>query len=183
MTILKIPVHKQIKNFYKTHPNNEISTLISPFLCIYGINYIKNIISQCLLKLFDNNNLILDKIIKYESNYQSVVTTYTSKNAKEEIWELAEEIYNLPPELWRKDCYGNILHYDSYGKYTPLGWQIDHIVPQSKGGCDEIDNLQIMQSNFNVSLSNSFDKKTRYGVSVSELIRYYKHLHLFVNDD
>jgi len=54
--------------------------------------------------------------------------------------------------------------YNSYGKNTEHRWQIDHIIPQSFGGSDNLDNLQAMQSSQNASLSNSLTKRTIYDI-------------------
>jgi hypothetical protein len=46
------------------------------------------------------------------------------------------------PKL-RIDRYGYLIHYDAYGdRSSPLGWEIDHIVPVSRGGTDNLNNLQ-----------------------------------------
>lgn len=46
------------------------------------------------------------------------------------------------PRFVRKDLCGNWMHFDEHGQQTDLGWEIDHVFPASRGGADDIDNLQ-----------------------------------------
>ena len=89
-------------------------------------------------------------------------TTYTSSNCKDRVWELAKPIQGKDKNLFRADPYNNQLYKPSYGKDTKQGWNIDHIVPQSKGGSDNIRNLQALQSNLNKSKGNTLVKKSRH---------------------
>lgn len=49
-------------------------------------------------------------------------------------------------ELWftyfKRDVCGASIEREAYGHETEYGWEIDHIVPVSQGGTDELDNLQ-----------------------------------------
>ena len=58
----------------------------------------------------------------------------------EKVWVKAKQ------ELWftyyKRDLCGALIRKDDYGSETQYGWEIDHILPVSQGGTDEIENLQ-----------------------------------------
>ncbi len=66
------------------------------------------------------------------------------------------------PNRYRQDPYDNEMFKASYGLDSEKGWVIDHIVPVSHGGSDELSNLQAMNTAKNRELGDSMDKKTRY---------------------
>jgi 5-methylcytosine-specific restriction endonuclease McrA len=45
-----------------------------------------------------------------------------------------------------------------------MGWQIDHIKPQSKGGSHDIKNLHALNSSLNMSKGNTLKKKSRHNM-------------------
>lgn len=57
-------------------------------------------------------------------------------------WEKGKPIRGRDPDTWRRDSDGNVIRYGSYGTQGDYGWHIDHIIPKSKGGADDIKNYQ-----------------------------------------
>lgn len=71
---------------------------------------------------------------------------------KKMVWNKAKTIIGYDKNLWRKDIKENICFYDDYGNENSIyGWEIDHIFPSSKGGSDDLDNLQILKISVNRS--------------------------------
>ena len=74
----------------------------------------------------------------------------------------AKEIKGKDPKIYRQDPYGNCMYLHSFGKRTPMGWEKDHINPQSKGGTSSIRNLQALNWKVNASKGNTLVKKSRH---------------------
>ncbi len=68
---------------------------------------------------------------------------------KDNVWEKASKVRGKDPNLYRKDQEGNEVYYHSYGKATPMRWEIDHSKPKEKGGTDHLNNLRILQTSSN----------------------------------
>lgn len=67
----------------------------------------------------------------------------------DQIWDKGETIKGKNPDLYRQDKFGNQMYKPSYGKMSPMGWNVDHSKPQAKGGTDHLNNLQPMNSRAN----------------------------------
>lgn len=89
-------------------------------------------------------------------------TKYGNILCKYVVWTKAKIINGKNPLLYRKDPYGNQLYFPSYGKMSEQGWSIDHIIPQSKGGSDDIRNLQALKHTVNIEKGDTLIKKSRH---------------------
>ena len=57
------------------------------------------------------------------------------------VWSKARTIPGYSPEL-RTDACGALIRHSEYGQLGEYGWEIDHILPVSKNGPDDLFNLQ-----------------------------------------
>ena len=89
-------------------------------------------------------------------------TKYSQKRCFLNVFAKAKSIKNKDPKKYRQDPYGNIMYLSSYGKYSLMGWSIDHIQPRAIGGSDDIRNLQALNSKINASKGKTSVKKSRH---------------------
>jgi CRISPR/Cas system Type II protein with McrA/HNH and RuvC-like nuclease domain len=68
------------------------------------------------------------------------------------VWEKASKEFML--YYYRRDACGTVIAKHEYFTKTKYGWVIDHILPVSMGGTDDIDNLQALHWENNLAKGN-----------------------------
>lgn len=73
------------------------------------------------------------------------------------VWEKANRNTSGLADIFRQDKCGTTISKARYGDInSDNGWEIDHILPVSKGGTDHIDNLQPLHWKTNRSKSDTY---------------------------
>jgi 5-methylcytosine-specific restriction endonuclease McrA len=75
---------------------------------------------------------------------------------KDEVWDRAATVRGKDKDQYRRDVAGNIVYKPSFGLDSTMGWEIDHIKPVSKGGTDNLRNLQVLQTATNQSKGSTY---------------------------
>ena len=73
------------------------------------------------------------------------------------VWNKGKIISNYDPQLWRRDICGSNMKFTEYGNTNSQdGWEIDHIMPVSKEGTDDLANLQPLYWDVNRKKSDTY---------------------------
>lgn len=80
---------------------------------------------------------------------------------KRKVWEKGRKIVQkgkiVNTNVWRWDKCGDVMKYSNHGDVdSKHGWEIDHIKPSSKGGTDNLPNLQPLNWQNNRKKGDSF---------------------------
>ena len=67
---------------------------------------------------------------------------FVEEHIKLAVWSKGRIIPGYDTATMRQDICGSIMLYSKYGQEIDYGWEIDHIIPKSLGGSDDISNLQ-----------------------------------------
>ena len=97
------------------------------------------------------------------------------RGRKDDVWDKADTVPDKNPDQYRQDKVGNIMYYDSFGKNSPMGWNIDHGKPQSQGGTHHLNNLNAINSLQNSSKRDTYpynyNQVENFGVTRYDLVR------------
>lgn len=59
------------------------------------------------------------------------------------IWEKADIVFGISPDIYRKDECGAWIAFDEFGNNgSSLGWKVDYISPNLNEGKDEVSNFR-----------------------------------------
>lgn len=73
------------------------------------------------------------------------------------VWiKTAQVVEGYDPDIWRKDFAGAWIRKDHYGVESKYGWEIDHLLPSSLGGADDLSNLNALHWKNNRKKSDNY---------------------------
>jgi CRISPR/Cas system Type II protein with McrA/HNH and RuvC-like nuclease domain len=103
----------------------------------------------------------------------SLNTNYGRPGCKDSVWKKGKIIKDMDPTEFRICKMSNsIIRYSHYGDNSSIhNWDIDHIIPKSRNGSDDISNLQPVSSSKNRSIGNSIKNKPHVMEKMFEEIR------------
>lgn len=73
----------------------------------------------------------------------------------EAVWAKASVIPGINPQYVRRDRFGTSIGRYDYGEMNAYGWHVDHHIPKSLGGSDELFNAEPLHWRNNLAKSDS----------------------------
>jgi len=107
--------------------------------------------------------MVKSKLLSIKSVKKSVrvpLTNYGRSHCADAVWSKAVILTGKNPSMYRLDVMGKLI---KRNKLNAIGckyaWNIDHIIPRSRGGSDDITNLQPLNRADNIRFSNKLTTK------------------------
>jgi len=102
---------------------------------------------------------------------------YNRPGTDDAVWEKASIIKNKDPTIWRK-CFisKRIIKRQDRGHTSEYGWDVDHYIPKSNGGSDDICNLVPVHYIVNRSMGSSFRLKPDALLKFHDAIREKRNI-------
>ena len=86
-------------------------------------------------------------------------TSYGKLDCSSAVWDKANKIPGKDPNIWRKDSMGVTIKFAYLSsKTSKYAWNIDHIIPKTRGGSDLLSNLQPLNRIDNIRFSNKLTR-------------------------
>ena len=98
----------------------------------------------------------MPRVVRRRARNRDVNGRRFAKDVIDKVWERGKKILFRDPTMYRRDIVGNVIYRRAYGKESPMGWEIDHKKPVSKGGTDHLNNLQPLQSAANAEKGDQY---------------------------
>lgn len=97
-------------------------------------------------KAISDDSQVMKKLNK------EILSMSFSESIIQQVWEKATIVHAYDSRVWRKDRCGAWIGRSYYGdRNSQYGWEVDHIVPVSREGSDELSNLRPLHWENNVA--------------------------------
>jgi hypothetical protein len=107
----------------------------------------------------------INKVVKAKRcRIKKDATRYNGKDCADAVFKKATPIKGKNTKMWRLDGEGKVIKRTDLNSTTSqYAWNIDHIIPRTRGGSDDIENLQPLNRKDNIRFSNKLtDDKCNY---------------------
>jgi hypothetical protein len=101
-------------------------------------------------------SLRINKVVKAKRcRIKKDATRYNGKDCADAVFKKATPIKGKNTKMWRLDGEGKVIKLTDLNSTTSQhAWNIDHIIPRTRGGSDDIENLQPLNRKDNIRFSN-----------------------------